>query len=123
MLPLLLNGVRRPMPRGIQTSTFSSAIYNKSYNPSGKCKASEYRFPFKTASFDFVFLQLSSTHIPPRIENYFSEVVRVLKRHGRCLITYILLNPESLELIDGKVSPYLSSIVCHGVVWETPMMP
>ena len=30
--------------------------------------------------------------------------MRVLKRDGRCLITYFLLNPESLELTDAGVS-------------------
>ncbi len=37
------------------------------------------------------------THmLPPDLENYLSEVHRVLVKSGRCLITYFLLNEESL---------------------------
>jgi len=84
-----------------------SDIYNKMYNPTGKYKASEYSFPFGTSSFDFVFLTSVFTHMLPQdLDNYLSEVVRVLKRDGRCLITYFLLNPESLELIEAKLSSF-----------------
>lgn len=80
-------------------------IYNKAYNPAGKFQASEYRFPFEDASFDFVFLTSVFTHmLPPDMENYLSEVTRVLKRGGRCLITYFLLTPDSLKLIERKAS-------------------
>jgi ubiquinone/menaquinone biosynthesis C-methylase UbiE len=84
-----------------------SDIYNKMFNPAGKYKASEYRFPFETSSFNFVFLTSVFTHMLPQdLDNYLSEFLRVLKRDGRCLITYFLLNTESLDLIDAKVSRY-----------------
>ena len=101
-----------------------SDIYNKTYNPAGKYQASEYSFPFETSSFDFVFLTSVFTHmLPPDLENYFSEIVRVLKRGGQCLITYILLNPESLELIDSKVSPYLFEYRLSGCRVGNPDVP
>ena len=82
-----------------------SDIYNKEYNPKGKVKASEYKFPFESESFDFVFLTSVFTHMLPRdMENYLSEIARVLKNGGRCLITYFLLNAESLKLIEEKAS-------------------
>lgn len=75
-------------------------VFNKYYNPSGKYKAFEYKLPYQDKSFDFVFLTSVFTHMLPRdIENYFSEVARVLRRGGRCLITFFLLNKESLGLI------------------------
>jgi ubiquinone/menaquinone biosynthesis C-methylase UbiE len=78
-------------------------LYNKAYNPTGSCQASEYHFPFETASFDFVFLTSVFTHLLPQdMENYLSEIARVLKQGGRCLITYFLLTPESLKLIEEK---------------------
>lgn len=80
-------------------------IENKEYNPTGKIKASEYTFPFETSSFDFVLLASVFTRMLRQdMENYLSEIAHVLKRDGRCLITYFLLNPESLELIHEKVS-------------------
>ncbi len=87
-----------------------SDIYNKEYNPDGKFKASEYRFPFESASFDFVFLTSVFTHMLPQdMENYLSEIARVLKSDGRVFITYFLLNPESLELIRANASKFFKS--------------
>lgn len=81
-------------------------IYNKHYNPKGRYKASEYKFPYENESFDFVFLTSVFTHMLPQdMENYFYEIVRVLKKDARCLITFFLLNADSLKLIDAKLSP------------------
>jgi SAM-dependent methyltransferase len=75
-------------------------VYNKHYNPTGQCRPSEYRFPFVDQTFDFVMLGSVFTHmLPADLENYLSEVSRVLARNGRCLITYFLLNEESERLI------------------------
>jgi ubiquinone/menaquinone biosynthesis C-methylase UbiE/peptidoglycan hydrolase CwlO-like protein len=80
-------------------------IYNKHYNPEGKYKAAEYTFPYKNKSYDFVFLTSVFTHmLPQEMENYISEIARVLKKDGRCLITFFLLNEESLKLIETKKS-------------------
>ena len=36
------------------------------------------------------------------MENYLSQVARVTKPNGKCLITYFLLNQESPKLIQDK---------------------
>jgi ubiquinone/menaquinone biosynthesis C-methylase UbiE len=78
-------------------------VYNSSYNPKGQYNASEYRFPYENESFDFVFLSSVFTHMLPKdMENYFSEISRVLKKGGKCLITFFLLNEESTRLIQTK---------------------
>lgn len=75
-------------------------IYNKSYNPTGHYRASDYRFPYPDNRFDFVFLTSVFTHIlPDGLENYLSEIARVLKPGGRGLMTFYLLNQESLQAI------------------------
>jgi SAM-dependent methyltransferase len=77
-------------------------VYNKLYNPEGSYKASEYRFPFPDEHFDFVVLNSVFTHmLAEEVENYFSEVARVSKPGGRSLITFFLLNAESLEFIES----------------------
>jgi ubiquinone/menaquinone biosynthesis C-methylase UbiE len=82
-----------------------ASIYNKTYNPKGKYKAFEYKFPYANESFDFIFLTSVFTHMLPHdVENYFSEITRVLRREGKCLITFFLLNTESLKLIDTNLS-------------------
>jgi SAM-dependent methyltransferase len=80
-------------------------IYNKKYNPKGKYTGSEYRFPYKDKSFDFVLSISVLTHMLPKdMENYISEISRVLDTGKKCLITFFLLNEESLKLIDAKSS-------------------
>ena len=77
-------------------------IRNTRYNPNGIVAASEYVFPFENEAFDFVFLLSIFTHIlPVEMEHYIAEISRVLKTGHRCLITYFLLNDESIRLIDS----------------------
>lgn len=89
-------------------------IFNECYNPKGKYKASEFKFPFENEFFDFVVLGSIFTHmLPEDIENYLSEIARVLKKGGRFLITFFLLNKESLELINA-----LRQILCRALsIW------
>lgn len=80
-------------------------IYNKEYNPNGKFEASTYRFPYQDSSFDFVFLTSVFTHMLPRdMEHYFSEISRVLKKNGKCFITYFLSREDSLRLMKTEKS-------------------
>jgi len=80
-------------------------VRNQHYNPTGRYNASEYRFPFADESFDFVVLCSVFTHmVTEEMEHYLCEVARVLKKGGRCLITYFLLTPDSSRLIEEKAS-------------------
>ena len=77
-------------------------VYNKYYNLSGETPASVYRFPFPSESFDFVFLASVFTHmLPSDVENYLGEITRVLRSGGRCLITFFLLNEDSLRVVES----------------------
>jgi len=78
-------------------------VFNTFYNPKGRFKASEYRFPFDNDSFDFVVLGSVFTHMLPQdVENYLSEISRVLKKGGRCMISYFIMNREASELTLQK---------------------
>lgn len=80
-------------------------VYNKSYHPRGTIQPFEYTFPFRDETFDFVFLTSVFTHmLPSDMKHYLSETVRVLKKGGRCLITYFLMNEESLLLMGEGTS-------------------
>jgi len=80
-------------------------VFNERYNPSGRGRASEYRFPFADGTFDFVVLGSVFTHmLPADMENYLAEVSRVLRPNGSCLITFFLLNEESHRLISDRKS-------------------
>ena len=82
-------------------------VFNKQYNPRGKYEASKYKFPYSNESFDFAYALSVFTHmLPEDMEHYLSEIARVLKSGGRCLITYFLLNEESLELINAGTTAW-----------------
>ena len=77
-----------------------SDIYNKLYNPNGGLQAQDFQFPFASETFDFVLLTSVFTHmLPSDLENYLSEIARVVKTGGKCLITFFLLNGASEELV------------------------
>ena len=82
-----------------------SNIYNKMYNPYGLEKSSGFRFKYEDDSFDFIFLTSVFTHMYSKdINNYLSEISRVLKPGGRCLITFFLMNEKSKSLIKSGLS-------------------
>lgn len=80
-------------------------IRNKTYNPDGKYTAAEFKFPYESETFDFVFLTSVFTHmLPADMENYLSEISRVLKIGGRMLSSLFLLNFESMKLVHAGIS-------------------
>lgn len=79
-----------------------SDIRNTEYNPGGKYDASDYKFPYGDASFDFVMLTSVFTHLlPAEIDNYLCQISRVLKPGGRCFATFFLLNENSLASLGS----------------------
>jgi ubiquinone/menaquinone biosynthesis C-methylase UbiE len=95
----------RITPRFPNFRFFVSDVYNDFYNPTGTVRSSEYVFPFEDGYFDFVFLTSVFTHMMIKdLERYLTEVTRVLKPGGRCLMTYFLLNPESRSLVSERKS-------------------
>lgn len=76
-------------------------IHNKTYNPNGKTAAANFRFPYEEERFDFIFLTSVFTHmLRADVENYLTEIKRVLKPGGRCVASFFLLNDESRTLIS-----------------------
>jgi SAM-dependent methyltransferase len=90
-------------------------IYNNFYNPKGRIKASDYGFPWNDGAFDFVVLISVFTHMPPReIENYLSEIARVLRKDGKCLATFFILNEESKRLMGTRSASVNFRFDCGG---------
>jgi len=82
-------------------------VSNSTYNPQGKVPQHRYRLPFPDRSFDFAFMTSVFTHmLPSGLENYFREVVRVLRVGGRALMTFFLLNERSAKFIHARKSEF-----------------
>jgi ubiquinone/menaquinone biosynthesis C-methylase UbiE len=68
-------------------------VKSLAYNPQGGLQGESFVFPYDSHSFDVVLLKSVFTHMmPAEVENYLREVTRLLKRKGRCLATFFLLN-------------------------------
>ncbi len=76
-------------------------VFNWHYNPRGRLRADEYRFPCPDADRTFVFLTSVFTHmLRPAVEHYLDEIARVLRPGGRCFATMFLLTPETEAVLD-----------------------
>jgi SAM-dependent methyltransferase len=102
IVPVGINWATRHISSRFQNFSFTHVdLFNKHYNPKGKLSADTFQFPYPDNAFDFVFLKSVFTHLLPlSIGHYLSEIRRVLKPSGRCLLTIFLLNDESLALVD-----------------------
>ncbi|MBS0212969.1 MAG: class I SAM-dependent methyltransferase [Proteobacteria bacterium] len=99
-----------------------SDIHNKMYNKRGKTLARDYRFPFEDNRFDVAFLTSVFTHmLPADLEHYTDEIARVLKPGGRCLVTFLLRNDESIRLIDAGIAGGPMAVKHHveGPAWTS----
>jgi SAM-dependent methyltransferase len=82
-------------------------VYNEFYNPGGRRRARRFRFPHPAAAFDFAFLTSVFTHLLPRdLTHYLTEVARVLRPGGRCVITFFLHNPGTAANIRAGRSAF-----------------
>jgi ubiquinone/menaquinone biosynthesis C-methylase UbiE len=77
-------------------------LYNKGYNPGGTLRAADFRFPYDGSTFDLVILTSVFTHmLPADVKWYLSEIRRVLRPGGRCLMTFFVLDASARQLIAG----------------------
>lgn len=80
-------------------------IHNSAYNPQGKIRPADFRFPYPDGAFTFVFLTSVFTHMQrPELDKYMDEISRVLEPGGREFATYFLLNSASLAAMDAGSS-------------------
>jgi SAM-dependent methyltransferase len=82
-------------------------IYNAEYNPTGRCQAAQFAFPYPDNTFDFAFATSVFTHmLPADVQHYQAEIARVLKPGGQCLCTFFLLTDTTLRLLAEGRSAY-----------------
>ena len=80
-------------------------VFNNFYNREGTIRPEHFIFPYDSDSFDFINATSVFTHLLPKdTEHYFSEISRVLKKGGCCLISFFLINPESKAYLNKKKS-------------------
>ena len=87
-------------------------VHSRRFNPQGSLRASEYRFPYADASFDFAIAVSVFTHLlEGEARHYIEEIARVLRPEGRLLATFFLLTDASRAMIAEGVAglPFLEA--------------
>jgi SAM-dependent methyltransferase len=75
-------------------------VRSPSYNPSGTIDDAAVRFPCDSNSIDVVVLWSIFTHmLPPAVERYASEIQRVLRPGGTCLVSHLLMNDAARRAV------------------------
>jgi len=68
-------------------------VHNGMYNPDGKIRPEDFRFPYPDGSFDVIYAASLFTHLlPDATANYLRESRRVLRMGGSCLFSFLLLD-------------------------------
>jgi ubiquinone/menaquinone biosynthesis C-methylase UbiE len=94
-------------PRFPNFRFLTADVYNAAYHPTGKYLPCHYRFPYPSESFDFVYLASVFTHMRPAdVDNYLSEIARVMKVGGKCLITFFFRNDEAVRYTAAGKSAF-----------------
>jgi SAM-dependent methyltransferase len=97
-------------------------VHSTYYNPQGRWTASEYRFPFDDASFDFVFLVSVFTHmLPGDMEHYLAEIARVMRPGATCSTSFWLSREplgEPYQRWSDVADVYRVDEPEHGVVFR-----
>lgn len=77
--------------------------YNKMYNKRGTVDPANYKFPWKSGSFDLVYLFSVFTHIKPDVlRNYLSEIKRLLAGNGRVFMTMFIVDEDTERRISNN---------------------
>jgi SAM-dependent methyltransferase len=99
-------------------------IHNSRYNPRGRLHADEFTFPYMDEQFDVIFLTSVFTHmLPMAVRRYLSEIRRMLRKGGRLLATFFLLNDETEALIRAGKSTLSFKYELDGCRVETVSIP
>lgn len=83
---------RRHVTSRYPTAKFHAVdVYNGVYNPNGKIPGSEVTFPFRDASFSFVYATSLFSHLlEADARRYLRECLRVVRPGGKVLLTFFL---------------------------------
>lgn len=84
-------------------------VFSRHYNRAGTIQPESFRFPYDDETFDVAFLGSIVTHLtPPAAARYVAETARVLKRGGRAVMTFFLLDGEVRKNAASFDPPFTS---------------
>jgi SAM-dependent methyltransferase len=82
-------------------------VHHPLYNATGRDPGRGFTFPYPEGTFDLAVAFSVFTHLlPEEVQRYLGEIRRVLKPGGRSLVTFFLLNEESLARMTAPGSRF-----------------
>jgi len=80
---------------------FHIDLKNNLYNLKTENKAENFVFPYPDNDFDRIALVSVFTHMMPNdVDNYLSQINRVMKPNGKCFATFFIINENVKEIIQ-----------------------
>lgn len=77
-------------------------LFNDLYKSKG-LRAATFQFPYSDDSFDFACAISVFTHmLPDELENYLTQLHRTLKNRGHAVLTFFVLDDESISLMKNQ---------------------
>ncbi len=99
-------------------------IFNASYNPRGIDYGGSYHFPYPDATYDVVIMKSVATHLrPEELINYLNEIARILKIGGKLIVTYFVLDDDTITLVDQGRTTYNFKYQYQDCLVTNPSMP
>jgi SAM-dependent methyltransferase len=115
---------RHITPRNPEFAFTWAPIHNRKYNPFGDVSATEFRFPYPDASFDFAFATSLFTHlVRDEARHYLEETARVLRPGGTCLLTFFLLSSEAEREMEAGRAAFRFEHEIDGAATTDPRLP
>lgn len=85
-------------------------LHNDLYNQS-VLQASQFVFPYPESEFDFAFAISVFTHLlPGEVENYISQMKRVLNTGAKAVCTFFVLTEDSIKYMNTRSGTFKFSI-------------
>jgi cyclopropane fatty-acyl-phospholipid synthase-like methyltransferase len=89
-------------------------LHNDLYNQSA-LQASQFVFPYSESEFDFACAISVFTHmLPEEVENYISQMAKVLKPEAKAVCTFFILNEHSIQSMNNQNSSFKFNITNQG---------
>jgi len=115
---------RHITPRHSEFEFAWAPVHNRKYNPFGDVSATEFRFPYPDASFDFAFATSLFTHlVHDEAQHYLEETARVLRPGGSCFLTFFLLSPEAEREMEAGRAAFRFEHEIDGAATTDPRLP
>ena len=119
-------GVARTIFSGVGNFSFQHVdLYNKMYNPTGRTRGANFKFPYSSGSFDFAVMTSVFTHLlPDEARNYLAEISRTLVPGGSCFATFFALDElAKANVKSGKASLNIAHQYARDCFVQDPNVP